>query len=266
MKLDLPSPASGAEEISQILSEGEQRILAIASFLAEAALVHHGSGLVFDDPVSSLDHNYRHLVAKRIVGEAAKRQVIVFTHDIFFLVCLREACAEQAVTFFPQNLVFQARRFGIVRPDLPFEGKSAASRVRSLRDLHQRADKLYRTGEIEQYEEMIRFGYGRLRDSWERMVEEVLLRDVVQRFRRGIETQKIREVFVDDLDVNTIHFGMSQCSQYVHDTAKEAQVPVPTPDEFIRDVEVLDKYIIATSDRAKIVGKARKDLLEVPHA
>ena len=32
LKLDLPSPASGAEEISQLLSEGEQRILAIASF------------------------------------------------------------------------------------------------------------------------------------------------------------------------------------------------------------------------------------------
>jgi energy-coupling factor transporter ATP-binding protein EcfA2 len=266
LKLDLPSPAGGAEEISQILSEGEQRILAIASFLAEASLVHHGSGLVFDDPVSSLDHNYRHLVARRLVAEAAKRQVIVFTHDIFFLVCLREACAEQAVPFFPQNLVFQEQRFGIVRPDLPFEGKSAASRVKSLRDLHQRAEKLNRTGEIERYEEMIRFGYGRLRDSWERMVEEILLGEVVLRFRRGVETQRLRQVLVDDSDVKTIHFGMAKCSQYAHDTAREAQIPVPIPDEFRGDLEELDKYITATSERAKAVGKERRALLDAPKA
>ena len=266
LKLDLPSPVGGAEEISQILSEGEQRILAIASFLAEASLAHHGSGLVFDDPVSSLDHNFRHYVAKRLVAEAAKRQVIIFTHDIFFLVCLREACAEQGISFFPQNLVFQARRFGIVRPDLPFEGRSATSRVRSLRDLYQRAEKLHRTGQAEQYEEIIRFGYGRLRDSWERMVEEVLLRDVIQRFRRGIETQKLREVYVDAPDVKTIHFGMAKCSQYAHDAAREAQIPVPPPDEFLRDVEELDKYIAAITARAKAVGNARRALLEAPQA
>ncbi len=264
LKIDLPSPVGGADEISQILSEGEQRILAIASFLAEASLAHHGSGLVFDDPVSSLDHNFRHYVAKRFVAEAAKRQVIVFTHDIFFLVCLREACTDLQVPFFPQNLVFQGRKFGIVRPDLPFEGRSAPSRIKYLRNLHQEADKLYKTEDMERYEGRIRFGYGRLRDSWERMVEEVLLGDVVQRFRRGIETQRLRQVSVDDSDVKTIHIGMAKCSQYVHDGAREAQIPVPSPDEFLRDVEVLDKYLTTIAKRAEGVRKARAPLFEPP--
>ncbi|MGA4814767.1 hypothetical protein ACPA9J_02630 [Pseudomonas aeruginosa] len=41
-------------------------------------------GVVFDDPVTSMDHVRKEAIAQRLVDEAAKRQVIVFTHDILF--------------------------------------------------------------------------------------------------------------------------------------------------------------------------------------
>ncbi len=42
-------------------------------------------GIVVDDPVSSLDHARMEAVAKRLVKEAkADRQVIIFTHNLFF--------------------------------------------------------------------------------------------------------------------------------------------------------------------------------------
>ena len=67
-----------------ILSEGEQRAIAIASFLAEVSLEPSKSGIVFDDPVNSLDHVRRERIANRLALEAKSRQVIVFTHDLAF--------------------------------------------------------------------------------------------------------------------------------------------------------------------------------------
>ncbi|WP_347888439.1 AAA family ATPase [Nitrosomonas europaea] len=67
--------------VGQVLSEGEHRCVALAAFMAELATTENKSGIVFDDPVSSLDHMHREAVAKRLVAEAAHRQVIVFTHE-----------------------------------------------------------------------------------------------------------------------------------------------------------------------------------------
>jgi energy-coupling factor transporter ATP-binding protein EcfA2 len=38
-------------------------------------------GIVLDDPVTSQDHQRKTLIAKRLVAEAANRQVVVFTHS-----------------------------------------------------------------------------------------------------------------------------------------------------------------------------------------
>ena len=83
------------EPIGEILSEGEHRCVALAAFLAELVTSRDYSGIVFDDPMSSLDHKYRRRVAKRLVEEAAHRQVIVFTHDLTFLFDLQREAAAQ---------------------------------------------------------------------------------------------------------------------------------------------------------------------------
>ncbi|MBU1338446.1 MAG: AAA family ATPase, partial [Acidobacteria bacterium] len=97
--LDLPTVA----RIEQILSEGEQRAIAIGSFLAELSLADHSGGIVLDDPVSSLDHWRRKKVAKRLVQEASRRQVIVFTHDTSFLGQLRDEIDESGT---PHSIMF----------------------------------------------------------------------------------------------------------------------------------------------------------------
>ncbi len=50
--------------------------------------------MLFKYPVSSLDHINRDRVAERLAIESLKRQVVIFTHDIAFLVLLEEACRE----------------------------------------------------------------------------------------------------------------------------------------------------------------------------
>lgn len=78
----------GRHKPSKILSEGEQKVLALADFLAEARLAGITAPVIFDDPVSSLDHRRINEVARRIASLADNNQVIVFTHDIFFAATL----------------------------------------------------------------------------------------------------------------------------------------------------------------------------------
>ena len=49
----------------QVLSEGEHRCFALAAFLAELSTTDSQSGIVFDDPVSSLDHLHREQITGR---------------------------------------------------------------------------------------------------------------------------------------------------------------------------------------------------------
>lgn len=51
----------------EILSEGEQRSIALANFMAETKLNPNNNCLVFDDPVSSLDHKRREAISMRLV-------------------------------------------------------------------------------------------------------------------------------------------------------------------------------------------------------
>ena len=70
---------------SKVLSEGEQKVLAVADFLAEARMSDNSVPVIFDDPVSSLDHRRVGEVARRIADLASDHQVVVFTHDIWLV-------------------------------------------------------------------------------------------------------------------------------------------------------------------------------------
>ena len=65
-----------------ILSSGERRIIALAAFLADVADKPQTAPFVFDDPISSLDHDFEWGVATRLAALAQTRQVLVFTHRL----------------------------------------------------------------------------------------------------------------------------------------------------------------------------------------
>jgi energy-coupling factor transporter ATP-binding protein EcfA2 len=243
---------------SNILSEGEQRVIAIGSFLAEVAVNGGSGGVVFDDPVSSLDHRYRERVARRLAQEAAKRQVIVFTHDVYFLCILIEEAQTVGIPFMPQSLVRRPQGFGVVESDLPFEGMNTSDRVKFLKMQHQEIAKLYSHGDEPEHRKKTAAIYLQLRDAWERAVEEVLLRRVVLRFRKGIETQRLREVVVEDSDYAQVYQGMRKCSNYTHDKALIGGVAVPNPDELMDDINYLETWRLKAEDRSKKIAKHRK--------
>src|SRR5690606_8840216 len=64
--------------LADILSEGEQKAIALAEFLTELQLDNTKAPIVFDDPVNSLDHRIIDEVVKRLIELSKLRQVVVF--------------------------------------------------------------------------------------------------------------------------------------------------------------------------------------------
>jgi energy-coupling factor transporter ATP-binding protein EcfA2 len=255
-KLKLAFPK--AHSPKDILSEGEQRSIAIGSFLAEVNLGGEQSAIVFDDPVSSLDHLRREAVARRLVAEAKKRQVIIFTHCLYFVCLLEEEAGLQSVPLVTQSLTRKAGGFGTAEEDLPFEGKTTAKRVSALLQKQVKIAKLHSEGnEIERRKETIE-AYSLLRNAWERAVEEVLFDEVVLRFRKGISTQRLAQVLVEDSDYQAILAGMTRCSNYAHDKAILGGVAIPDPEELRDDIDSLENWRRQVVMRKQRIGPLRK--------
>ena len=256
-KLKLESPQNIIPR--NVLSEGEQRAIAIGSFLAEVNLSGSRGGIIFDDPVSSLDHNRRELVAKRLVAEAAKRQVIVFTHDIYFLNLLIEKAKWAGVPTSTKMLVKNSEGFGVAESDLPFEGKNTGERIGALKADHQEIEKIFKNGDEQKSREQTTKAYLKLRMAWERAVEEVLLQKVILRFRKGIETQRLAGVVVEEEDYAKVNYGMAKCSNYAHDNAPIVGIAAaPRPDDLLADIMELEEWLKEVNKRSKEVSKHRR--------
>jgi len=148
-KLVLQLPDGGTP--AAILSEGEQRAIAIASFLAEIKLKKGHGGIIFDDPVSSLDHRRRWEVAERLAIESLTRQVIVFTHDIYFL-CILEQKAEQHGAALTKNYIRRtAQGYGVHSQDLPFDVLGTKDRLGRLWEMLVVARKAQNEGDDDEH-------------------------------------------------------------------------------------------------------------------
>ncbi len=266
LKLEFPQGRSPIDNKSRssidILSEGEQRAIAIGSFLAEIALSAGKGGIVFDDPVSSLDHLRRDRVAERLALEAAHRQVIVFTHDIYFLCLLVEEANLAGVPIATQSLNRRTEGFGVVASDLPFQGKNVKQRICDLKKQQQSIAKLHKDGEEQEHRKQTVEAYCQLRMAWERAVEEVLLRKVILRFRKGVETQRLVGVVVEDEDHARVNAGMSKCSKYLHDKACMGGVAVPEPDELLADIMKLETWRLQIENRSADKASKRKAMFK----
>jgi energy-coupling factor transporter ATP-binding protein EcfA2 len=254
---------------SGVLSEGEQRVVAIAAFLAELSTCPTKSPIIFDDPVSSLDHMFRERVARRLVAEARNRQVVVFTHDIVMLMELERECAVQQTPCIIHTIRRSTQGPGECppHPSRPWHAMSTKDKigflkqeVASLKKLHAQSPQDYKRAGAELY--------GKLRESWERAIEEELLHNVVQRFRASIQTLRLKELSLDENDYPTIDRAMSKCSTWMtgHDSAAARAAPFPLPDEIENDIGTLELFVADLRKRGKVAQKDAETLTEAPSA
>ncbi len=176
-------------ELPKVVSEGEQRCLSIAAFFAELSTADDLSGIVFDDPVSSLDFEWRHGVARRLVQESKTRQVIVFTHDVVFLLALRQFANELGIEPLDQHVRRLPKGAGVCLDELPWVALGVRKRIGHLKNELQKLDKLHRDGHHDAYEKEAKGLYRLLREAWERGLEEILLGGVVERYRPGVRAK-----------------------------------------------------------------------------
>lgn len=239
-------------ELPKVASEGEQRCLSIAAFFAELSTADDPSGIVFDDPVSSLDYKFRESVARRLVHEAKSRQVIVFTHDVVFLLFLRQFSDDLKVHRDDQHIRQLSKGAGVCEAELPWVALPVKKKIGHLKNAWQAADKLLRDGHQDAYEKEAKHLYGLLREAWERALEEVLLCGIVERFRPSVQTQQIATVAdITREDCQALEAAMTKCSRWLpgHDQAAAARAPVPEPAELKGDIEALENLVAAIRRR-----------------
>ncbi|MFO1077967.1 MAG: AAA family ATPase [Planctomycetota bacterium] len=240
-------------KLPKVVSEGESRCIALAAFLAEVRGAANTSAIVFDDPVSSLDHRWRSNVSRRLVEESKTRQVIVFTHEMVFLAALLQEAERQKVPYSPHTISRGSDLMaGHVEHGLPWTGLPTGKRISALKQEWQRAEKIHREQGPKAYDPVATRMYADLRRTWERAVEEVLLNEVVLRFRQGIETNRLKklgDITADDL--KAVEAGMTKCSKWEggHDQALAVNEPLPAPAELKTDIEQLEGWVAAVRKR-----------------
>ena len=222
------------------MSEGEARIVALAAFLADVTGCNSNNPFIFDDPISSLDQSYEERTVKRLVELSKSRQVIVFTHRISLLSQLNDAC--QITAYGIRHEAWGTGEIG----DLPMSAKSPQKALNNLlNDKVAKAKKILEEDGFEAYYPFGKMICSDLRILVERIVETNLLADVIQRYRRAINTMgKIGKLAkINNDDCSMIDKFMTKYSYHEHSQPPEAPIELPAPDEIKRDIEYLISWI-----------------------
>lgn len=227
-----------------VLSEGEATCVALAGFFAELETSGNVSGVVLDDPVSSLDHNYRSAVAKLIAEESIRRQIVVLTHDVAFLWLLRKHAKDAGVSVHESTLERGHKRHGSQKMGPPFVAMAVSKRIAWLRNEIAQAKSCLKNEGREAYERRAEFIYLRLRKTWERAVEERLLNNVVERFGVEVQTKRLKPLCdIVEADIQHVTEQMSRCSGFAHDQPGALHAAIPDPEVLEKDLAELKTWV-----------------------
>lgn len=223
--------------LDRVLSDGEKRAVALADFLTEVALDQHSDAIILDDPVTSLDFEWKEVIAERLVREAAKRQVIVFTHDLHFLYLLTNAANTAAV---PSITHWVKRGDNDRRPGHVFlENSPAVERdyrsARVARQMYERA----RNAPPSEQEMILKHGFGALRTSYEALVIFEIFNEVVRRFEERISIDRLNEVILDRSILDEVVGKVALLSRYIegHLHSDHYAFQKPSPQLLLREIE-----------------------------
>lgn len=238
--------AHGAPKISDIASEGEQRALSLSFFMAEVATSLSDGGIIVDDPVSSLDDERRDYIAKRLVAEAEHRQVVVFTHDLPFMLDLLDRAEEAGMEPPVQGVSRLGAEVGLVDDHPPFKAMKLRQRIGVLDQQVAQWNNQDAPRDFDQAWRRVCDFYARLRITWERAVEERLFKGVVTRFQREVKTLALDDINITPEMVALVKEAMTRCSMFVHDEPPGAGTRLPDRAQLARDLETMREFVQLT--------------------
>jgi energy-coupling factor transporter ATP-binding protein EcfA2 len=246
--------ALGSHKNREILSEGEQRIVALAAFLADATGLARGMPVIFDDPISSLDQRFEEAVAKRLVELAEHRQVIVFTHRLSLMVLLQSAAKQRT------NLDQSAIKVAVesIARDGSKTGMPAQINTFSLKPQSGLGQMVSSIGQLKKLDPplkdlALKAACSNFRILVERSVEDDLCSGVINRYRREINTlNKLQRLSaITPADCALIDGMMTKYSAFEHSQPMDTPSWLPDPDELLKDVQDMLEWCKTFNDRAK---------------
>jgi ABC-type lipoprotein export system ATPase subunit len=232
----LESPTGGAKP-ENVLSEGEKRAVAIADFITEATLDDDCSVIVLDDPVTSLDHEWKETMAKRLVSESVKRQVVIFTHDRPFLSLIKRFAEENEIEYFSHSI---ERKFddspGYIHlnysPDLVDDYKTVGKAI----DLLVRARNAKTPEEAKFF---LQQGFNALRTTYEAFIMLKLFNGVIRRFDPHIKVNKLKEIYIDENILDKVVEKFNRISRFTggHLPSDQLEMEPVTPEGLDREIK-----------------------------
>ena len=234
-------------KLADVLSEGEQTSLGFAGFLTEAHFDVSKSALIFDDPVSSLDHMKREAVARRIVELAKDRQVVVFTHDVAFTMLLRKAANESTVSFATRGIERQRKMGpGYTTSSHPWTAKDAGQRVQMLNEEVAALRRKEEGMSEEDYQLETEKIAGHMSQTWERIISQVIAEPLVDFMSLEVRVGKLRIIGrVSEEDVKTYDDLYSRISGWAsrHDPHPELNYSPPTVEQLKDEIAVIAEWL-----------------------
>lgn len=231
----------GGHKPDAILSEGEQKAIALADFLTEVALNPAAAGIILDDPVTSQDYRRKKKIAERLVQESAARQVIIFTHDFVFLNQICNAAEEAGVEITGHWIERDAdgKPGRVADNDLPVTSRHYKSTDRAKEILLQARNA---TGSKK--EDLIRQGMAALRSTLEETVVNKLFKEVVPRWSDQVRVTAIKKVRWDNEKADEISDLYEELSGFIeaHSHTDETRTPALDTD-LATKIEEVDALI-----------------------
>lgn len=224
------------QNINQVLSEGEQKTIALCEFLTELQLDTNVAPVVFDDPVNSLDHLIIQDVAKRLVDLSQERQVIVFTHNVIFYNAffgLKGHALYRGNTDFKfYNVKSTSQQTGLLYNGEP---------INKLSSYKGKLNSICNNGHGDRNEnDVAAEGYDYLRTGLELLVSNTIFQEIVGRYRPNIMMTKFPTVKGDKIEehkaeIDTM-FGRASGYIRAHSNPEEHHAP-PTLYDLRADFE-----------------------------
>ena len=228
--------------LPQVFSEGEKTALGLAAFFTEAYLDVSKSALILDDPVSSLDHIRRGLVANRLVDLGQDRQIIVFTHDVSLVADIKREAIGKGVGVTDRSVAKSRagdRKPGACSTKHPWKAKDVSERLGALRGELARIKRDFPGWEQDHYEKEIAFWAGNLSETWERIFSQEIVGPVLA--EGGIEVRpamvKVLARFSDE-DNAEFQASYSRISQWTKRHDKSVVVNYVAPEVSVLESEL----------------------------
>ena len=244
-KITLISQYNEVVDHLNVLSEGEQRVVALAVFLADATGGTGSRPIVFDDPISSLDHIYERKIAERLSDLSKERQVIIFTHRLSLFAMIQNITDELGIkpdatclNNWP-NATFKGNPSG--DNSFVLDPKRVLNRLKNDKISQLKRYELEGNGECREASLGI---CCQIRVCVERCIEKYLFNGIVERFCSDIQTKKLRNLKqLTNSDFDFIDKYMTKYSCYVHAVAEETPQTFPEAAELESDIDEILAWI-----------------------